>query len=356
MLKKLKNALLYAGIDRLSYERIKPKILKANLTMVTVISALALFLITLLFISSFRSEAIMQNRIVYGLGLIMSTTILLSSVTIARNYHWISMLLVYLSYSIYYIYGIIIGTITDPNGKTVTFMVLLVFMPILFIDRPLHIFIVTGAYVTIFVMLCLANKEGTVLTVDSMDAVVFGILGVVSGSIVNHMKVKGYLLEYRLQEICSIDQLTQVRNRNAFELEKDSTSDLCKYSLGCIYIDVNGLHEINNEKGHDFGDKMLKQIATEIKYAFTDQFTYRIGGDEFVVFVPDKTSEELERILYEMVNKIEKQNYHVAIGYEVTSIRHLSVDTLIKTAEAKMFYEKKKYYKNIANRDARNIN
>lgn len=356
MLTKLKNVFLYAGVDRLSYERARPKILKANLIMATVISALAAFLISILLISSFKSESIQQNRIVYELGLIMSLVILLASLTVTRRHPKIIMVIVYASYSIYYLYGILIGAITDPAGKTVTFMVMLVFMPILFIDRPLHILLVTTGYVIIFVALCLKTKVGAVLSIDSMDAVIFGVLGIVSGSVINHMKVKGYILEQRLQEISRIDQLTQMRNRNAYEFELDSIPELCKHSLGCLYIDVNGLHEINNEKGHEFGDKMLKRIATEIKYAFTDELSYRIGGDEFIAFIPDITEEELEKKIFEMIEKIEAENYHVATGYEVASIRHLSMYSLTKSAEAKMFRDKKRYYKDIANRDVRNKN
>ena len=100
---------------------------------------------------------------------------------------------------------------------------------------------------------------------------------------------------------------------------------------------------------------MLKYIASEIKYAFTDKYTYRIGGDEFITFIPDKTEEEIQRMIKEMLEKIEAENYHVALGYEIAKIRHLSLDSLIKSAEGKMFRDKKRYYKDIANREIRNI-
>ena len=58
------------------------------------------------------------------------------------------------------------------------------------------------------------------------------------------------------------DALTNLGNRNrfektiqAFEFDKHGCG-----TLGCIYIDVNGLHEINNHLGHQAGDRMLKTI------------------------------------------------------------------------------------------------
>lgn len=354
MFRKMKNILYYAGVDRASYERIKPKIQKVNLAMTTTLSSFATVLIAAMLLFSFNSEGIKQNKCVYILGLIMSLMILGCSLTIAKKHPSIVTLLVSLSYSIYYLYGILIGTITDPDRKTVTFMVLLVFMPILFIDRPMHIISVTSLYVIFFIFLCYLTKSGGILSVDVIDAVIFGILGCASGIVINQMKVRGYIFEQMLHEISRIDQLTQIRNRNAFEFEKDSIPDLCKTTLGCVYIDVNGLHEINNEKGHEAGDKMLKSIASEVKETFSDKLAYRIGGDEFIAFIPDKNRDEIEKELHEMIERIEKQGYHVAAGYNVSRIRLLSLEHLISEAEKKMIIDKKLYYKNMANsRDAR---
>lgn len=354
MLLKLKNAFLYAAVDRTSFNRVKTKIQKANLTMVTILSTFATFLIASMLVSSFRFEGIKQNKIVYVLGLILSLTILISSITFAKRHPALVTFLVYLSFSIYYLYGIVIGTITDSSGKTVTFMVMLVFMPILFIDRPIHSISITMVFVTVFIVLCFKNKEGSVLSVDVIDSIVYFFLGSASGFVINHMKLRGYVLEQQLHEISRIDQLTQMKNRNAFEFEHDSMPNLCKFSLGIVYIDVNGLHEMNNEHGHEFGDKMLKYISSAVKLTFSDELTYRIGGDEFVAFVPDKTSEEVELLLHEMVKKIEQENYHVAVGYEISRIRHISLDDLINKAEKKMLNDKNQFYKNLATRKIRN--
>ena len=101
---------------------------------------------------------------------------------------------------------------------------------------------------------------------------------------------------------------------------------------------------------------MLKFIASEVKNTFSEQFSYRIGGDEFVAFAPDKKDEELRLILDEMTKQIEKQSYHVAIGYEISKTKYCSVDNLINSAEKNMITDKKRYYKDIANRELRNAN
>ncbi len=183
----------------------------------------------------------------------------------------------------------------------------------------------------------------------------FGLLGVASGTITNTMKVKGYVLENKLKEISKTDQLTQMKNRNAYELEYDSIPQKCKHTLACLYIDANSLHEINNEKGHEYGDKMLKYIAMEIKNTFSYEYSYRTGGDEFITFITDSSKEKIEALLLDMTNRIKSEGYNIAAGFEISKIKYLSLDDLIKSAESKMFKDKMNYYKNIKNREIRNL-
>ena len=153
MIQKLSNILLYAGVDQASFEAIKPKTRSANRIMTVVLSSFATLLIFAMTITSLKETSVDQNKIVYELGLVLSILILLASSTVARKHDWLVTPLVHISYFIYYMYGILIGAITDPTGKTVTFMVLLVFLPTLFVDRPLYSIVITTVYVTLFILL-----------------------------------------------------------------------------------------------------------------------------------------------------------------------------------------------------------
>ena len=61
-----------------------------------------------------------------------------------------------------------------------------------------------------------------------------------------------------LQEQGDRDTLTGMYNRNRYERDLPVLFSRYQSSLTCIYIDVNGLREMNNTKGHDLGDKMLR--------------------------------------------------------------------------------------------------
>ena len=352
MLEKLKCTLFYAGADRTGIERITPSIRKTNRIMLCTLSIMAALLIGVMLISSLVSSGLKQNQIVYIAGSILSAAVFVLSF-VAKKYDWLVNPLIYVACSIYYVYGIFIGTITEPEGKTVTFIVMLVIMPILFIERPIRTALMTIAYDILFIVLCLMNKTGKVLTIDIIDGILFGILGIASGTVISQMKVRGYISEQKLREISRVDRLTGVFNRNAYELDIFSISGKCKHNLACVYIDVNGLHEINNTKGHKFGDMMLKFIAKEIKHAFSTGYVYRIGGDEFVVFIPDMSKADVGYEAIELTKRIEEKDYHVAIGYETAAIRHLSIDRLIKAAEMRMFDHKNDFYKDMEDRDIR---
>ena len=76
-------------------------------------------------------------------------------------------------------------------------------------------------------------------------------------------------------------------------------NDIC-----CIYVDVNGLHELNNTQGHAAGDKMLQTVASLMRTQFGDRHVYRIGGDEFVVLAQDMEYVQVTTGLKTLVERI----------------------------------------------------
>lgn len=146
-----------------------------------------------------------------------------------------------------------------------------------------------------------------------------------------------------LQEQGDRDTLTGMYNRNRYE--RDLTVLFSRYqsSLTCIYIDVNGLREMNNTKGHDLGDKMLRTVAAGIKEHFRTDYSYRVGGDEFVLFVPGFMVEELNKCSLELASDLLDFDYHISVGiHGETDFQSLS--QLIKTAEQKMYAQKRAFY------------
>ena len=349
MLEKIKNFLLYFGNERGALETAMPKIRESNRITVACISCFATILILAMYISTYFVEGIQANRTVYLIGIGMSIVVFISALCLAKDCAWMVRMLICAAYFIFYTYGILIGTVTDPGEKTVTFMVMLVFLPVLFIDRPIYSIFTTSIYMVVFIYLCNKTKTGAVLQNDTIDAIVFGLLGLISGMMINRGKVHGYILENELKDASCFDRLTRMHNRNAYEDCLEDISSYANDNLACVYIDVNGLREINNSKGHARGDEMLKTIAEEIQNYFGEEFSFRVGGDEFIIFIPDANQFDIEYGLYKLIKGVEAKGYHVASGFEIATIKELSVDKLISAAEKKMYNNKKQFYKDAKN-------
>lgn len=93
-----------------------------------------------------------------------------------------------------------------------------------------------------------------------------------------------------VEHVAYHDYLTGMRNRASYELHMKRLV-LKQKSIGIIMLDVNGLKNYNDLKGHDAGDKFLQDSAKLIRLAFRGEECrfYRVGGDEFVVTVLQNT-------------------------------------------------------------------
>ncbi len=145
-----------------------------------------------------------------------------------------------------------------------------------------------------------------------------------------------------------MDMLTGLYNRNRYESDLSVIRARYQGSMACVYIDVNGLHELNNTNGHGAGDTMLKTVALQIRNSFGTESAYRIGGDEFIIFVPDKPAETVDRLCRQLAETLEKENYYISVGVQWEK-NVTSLSALIKAAEKKMYMAKKMYYEKEVN-------
>lgn len=164
--------------------------------------------------------------------------------------------------------------------------------------------------------------------------------------IISSMKKTAEINE-KLKLIASYDSLTGLLNRNSFHTTLDLLTEEETRSLSCIYIDANGLHEVNNHLGHQAGDQMLKAIADALRSAFGQDGIYRIGGDEFVVLCREK-KEEVSRISEQVRTSLHSQNYEISMG--IAWWKHNSnAMGFVNEAEAAMQQDKRQFYANIGN-------
>lgn len=173
--------------------------------------------------------------------------------------------------------------------------------------------------------------------------VIFLLLtGIIVYWIISSLK-KTAAVNKELKIIANYDPLTGTLNRNSFHTALDNLSNEENSSLACIYIDANGLHEINNHLGHQAGDNMLKTVVDVFQHVFSPEHVYRIGGDEFVVFCRNQREQEVYNKSEAARKELKKHGYEISIGIDWRD-SNINIKTMVNMAEESMKLEKQRYY------------
>jgi diguanylate cyclase (GGDEF)-like protein len=106
----------------------------------------------------------------------------------------------------------------------------------------------------------------------------------------------------RLQQQAFVDALTGLLNRRA--LERDLRREAGRAArhhrrFSLMVIDLDGLKRVNDSQGHLAGDAYLKSMAQALRNALRiGDSAYRIGGDEFVVLLPETDEGRAEAVAH----------------------------------------------------------
>ena len=140
------------------------------------------------------------------------------------------------------------------------------------------------------------------------------------------------------------DSFTGLNNRNKYlnYIENIKYSKL--KSIGIAFIDINGLKNINDTQGHEFGDRAIKEVSNSLKKYFRKEDSYRIGGDEFVIISENITKETF----IQKINSINRyfldlMEYSISIGY-LWRNKNININELTHKADEYMYQAKRTYY------------
>lgn len=109
--------------------------------------------------------------------------------------------------------------------------------------------------------------------------------------------------EARIRHMAQHDSLTDLPNRALFSDRLGLAMERAKREKGklaLLYVDLDGFKPVNDTYGHSVGDLLLKEVALRMKSCVRASDTVgRIGGDEFLVLLPEVASEEDARLIAE---------------------------------------------------------
>ena len=100
----------------------------------------------------------------------------------------------------------------------------------------------------------------------------------------------------RVKEEARTDKLTGVANRYGLETKGEELFENARDQdepIGVLMIDIDHFKEVNDSRGHSYGDQVLMAIAKGIATSLrTDDYLVRFGGEEFVALLPNASTRE----------------------------------------------------------------
>ena len=182
------------------------------------------------------------------------------------------------------------------------------------------------------------------------------------------VKYLGYLLditerksiEEKIEKMAYFDELTGLANRRMFmnRLNRELARAKRRHYTGALFfIDLDRFKAINDTLGHDIGDLLLKRVARLLQDCLREDDTAaRIGGDEFVIILPDlgKDRDIATQNAFHVAEKLRESlgEKHIINGNEVFSTPSIGIVTygddddistedLIRYADTAMYRAKK---------------
>lgn len=155
-----------------------------------------------------------------------------------------------------------------------------------------------------------------------------------------------------LKTAVRIDSLTQLANRAFFEEKLTEMTSLCERyrdNFSLLMIDVDNFKNINDNFGHQGGDRVLKGVGFKIRSSLrhTD-FVARYGGDEFAVILIKASGEFAASVARKLCREIEESRF-LLDGNEIRTTLSIGVaeaevgeseDSLLKRADTALYQVK----------------
>ncbi|MTI57920.1 GGDEF domain-containing response regulator [Geosporobacter ferrireducens] len=161
----------------------------------------------------------------------------------------------------------------------------------------------------------------------------------------------------KLQIQSSIDELTGLYNRRGFldlAARERKAAVRTNQVMLLIYIDLDGLKQVNDTFGHHEGDRAIIDTAAILKNTFRESdIIARIGGDEFVVIALCKEVKAMETITERLHLMVEKHNHLKNRPYKLSASigvamhcanQPRTIEELLRIADENMYRDKKNVY------------
>jgi diguanylate cyclase (GGDEF)-like protein/PAS domain S-box-containing protein len=159
--------------------------------------------------------------------------------------------------------------------------------------------------------------------------------------------------EARISHLAHHDVLTDLPNRSAFNAALDERLERAQEaatSFAVLSLDLDRFKEVNDVFGHPVGDTLMRAAADRLAAEADGAFVARIGGDEFMILMPDDTRRQevlalAERLVETIGNELEVDDYLPQVGLSVGIAFYpddgVNAATLLANADSALYRAKR---------------
>ncbi|MCR5390345.1 MAG: GGDEF domain-containing protein [Lachnospiraceae bacterium] len=158
--------------------------------------------------------------------------------------------------------------------------------------------------------------------------------------------IRKQVKERKLINYSYYDELTGVKNRRALHEFETTILDVSK-PYGYLMCDINGLKHENDTLGHEEGDRLIRDIADALGEVYGKDHVYRVGGDEFAVYVINETEGEFRRLIGKLREKISEKDRSASLGDVFCPEGEEDFESVKNEADKRMYEEKKRHYEEL---------
>ena len=369
MFKAIKMVLLYDTASVSTRKTVHEQIMEENRKFVIIWASVQMLYWGYCLIMSTKVPDFMLCRNLYFMAFSICAVALVLGIFAAPKASWLVRPLC-LAVDIAFL-GAGIGIARFLSPKTVMIFASVLIVPVFFITETLTTLILFVLNALVFAAISKNNMEAETFQWTMTNLIIFSSIGLVVGYFVNKARFERFVFAESAMQLAEsnaklaelqtayayYDQMTGLQNRRAYEEKIDQYKKNMPSGCCVVMADINGLKEMNDNRGHEAGDELIIGSAECLRQSFHhNEWIYRIGGDEFSV-ITDGTAENVEDCLKQLeIIGSQWKGKHVdgiSISYGYASAREFDdFDSMVKAADERMYVFKRNYYR-ITGKDRR---
>ena len=261
--------------------------------------------------------------------------------------------------SIYLVYGVAVSYLDVAVGGVEAFILVCFAVAGLSLMRPMVSITLFGIALAVVWQMLSVTETGRQLSIMRLNTLSAIVLAIILSAIIFHQYARSLLLRRELEVLAGQDPLTLLPNRRELldRLRKAvSLSARLGKSGALLFIDLDHFKNINDTRGHNMGDLLLKEVARRLVACVREMDTVaRFGGDEFMIMLEnlgddlDSAARQAEAISDKILQRVsqpyvldQSELHHstASIGVALFSPKERSADELIKQADVAMYQAK----------------